>query len=205
MHNIKHYFTELTEQQFSKLEMLNSLYRFWNTKINLISRKDFDNFYINHVLHSMSLLKYFSFLKNTSFLDVGTGGGFPGIPLAICLPDCTFTLNDSIGKKMKVVDDIVKQLDLKNVVCETGRAEDIKKSFDFITGRAVTALPPFVGLIRKKISPVNKNAFANGILYLKGGDFEDELKTLNMKHDVYNLKDHFSEEFFETKKLVYLW
>jgi len=199
------YFPHLTTNQLNQLENLHEIYQDWNTKINVISRKDFENFYINHVLHSISILKYFEFANGTRFLDAGTGGGFPGIPLAICLPDCHFTLNDSIGKKMKVVEDVAIQLKLNNVRCITCRSEHIENEFDFITGRAVTALPDFLRLIRKKISAKHMNSFHNGILYLKGGDFDEELRLTKMKYRVYNLSEEFSEEFFETKKLVYLY
>lgn len=205
MQTIQKYFTNLNNEQLEKLSRLYDIYDEWNSKINVISRKDFENFYVNHVLHSLSILKYFSFVKGTKFLDVGTGGGFPGIPLAICLPDCQFTLSDSIAKKIKVVNDVSEQLELKNVQCFSGRAEQIKGEFHFVTGRAVIALPEFVQLIRRRISGKQICAFPNGILYLKGGDFSDEIKALKMKNAIYRLQDQFEEDFFKTKKLVYLW
>ncbi len=205
MQSITSYFHDISDSQFDKLHSLFEIYKEWNSKINLISRKDFDNFYVNHVLHSLSIMKFFSFAEGTKLLDVGTGGGFPGIPLAICLPHCEFVLSDSIGKKMKVVKDVADQLELKNVKCITGRAEQIKGQFDFITGRAVTSLPDFVKLIRNKISKKQFNAFPNGILYLKGGDFDDEIRAVNMDYEIFNLNEHFEESFFETKKLVYLF
>jgi 16S rRNA (guanine527-N7)-methyltransferase len=205
METIKKHFSSLNKDQIDKLSQLFNIYQDWNSKINVISRKDFDNFYVNHVLHSLSILKFFNFVDGTKFLDVGTGGGFPGIPLAICLPNCQLVLTDSIAKKMKVVEDIASQLELKNVTCITGRAEQIKGQFDFITGRAVTALPDFANLIRNKISKTQKNAFPNGILYLKGGEFDDELVAVNMESEVHRLNLIFEEDFFETKKLVYLF
>jgi len=205
METIKKHFPSLIKEQTDTLGKLFHLYQDWNSKINVISRKDFDNFHVNHVLHSLTILKFFQFVDDTKFLDVGTGGGFPGIPLAICLPNCQFVLSDSIGKKMKVVEDIATQLELKNVTCITGRAEQIKGQFDFITGRAVTALPDFANLIQNKISKKQKNAFPNGILYLKGGDFDDELKIVKMQSEVFLLNQYFVEDFFETKKLVYLF
>lgn len=205
MEIIRRYFESLSQQQIDALALMYDLYNDWNTKINVISRKDFQNFYVHHVLHSLSILKFFNFTSGTTFLDVGTGGGFPGIPLAICLPHCHFTLNDSIGKKMKVVEDVVKQLHLKNVALYTGRAETIQQKFDFITGRGVTALQEFIQLIGQKISDMHKNPFPNGILYLKGGDFEDEIRNITMKYQIFQLSHHFEEDYFTTKKLVYLW
>ncbi len=202
---ILNYFPELKDEQIQQIESLYSLYEVWNSMINVISRKDFENFYVNHVLHSLSILKHFNFSEGTRILDVGTGGGFPGIPLAICLPHCEFVLNDSIGKKIKVAEDVADHLNLKNVRCIAERAENIREDFDFITGRAVTALPDFVKLIRNKISKNHCNAFPNGILYLKGGDFKEEMKAVCMNYKIYNLSELFKEKFFETKKLVYLF
>lgn len=205
MQTLLKYFPHFTTNQLHQLDNLYAIYHEWNAKINVISRKDFENFYVNHVLHSISILKFFQFTSGTKFLDAGTGGGFPGIPLAICLPDCHFTLNDSIAKKMKVVEDVALQLKLDNIRCITGRSEQIHDEFDFITGRAVSALPDFIKLIRKKISSKQQNTFPNGILYLKGGDFQDEIIQTQMKYRVFNLMEQFSEEFFATKKLVYLY
>jgi 16S rRNA (guanine527-N7)-methyltransferase len=205
MQTLLKYFPHFTTNQLHQLDNLYAIYHEWNAKINVISRKDFENFYVNHVLHSISILKFFQFTSGTKFLDAGTGGGFPGIPLAICLPDCHFTLNDSIGKKMKVVEDVALQLKLDNIRCIPGRSEQIHDEFDFITGRAVSALPDFIKLIRKKISSKQQNTFPNGILYLKGGDFQDEIIQTQMKYRVFNLMEQFSEEFFATKKLVYLY
>lgn len=205
MQTILKYFKELSSEQIHKLSQLHEIYQDWNAQINVISRKDFDNFYVNHVLHSLSILKYFSFAPGCRFLDVGTGGGFPGIPLAICLPQCHFVLNDSIGKKIKVVQDIASQLDLKNVNCSSVRAETIREKFDYITGRAVTALPDFVKLTENKLAKSGKNQTPNGILYLKGGEFSDELKETGMKFKIFHLHEKFDENFFETKKLVFLF
>lgn len=203
MQLIQKYFPDLSEEKMEKLGILENLYRDWNEKINVISRKDTLNFYERHVLHSLSIAKYIRFKPGTKILDVGTGGGFPGIPLAILYPESHFHLVDSIGKKIRVVEDVARQLDLKNVSASQVRAENINESFDFITSRAVTAFPVFVKWVRKKISRINRNALPNGILYLKGGNFEEELKTFPHA-EVFNLKDHFSEPFFETKKLIFL-
>jgi len=199
------YFENINKEQISQFEMLYGLYEDWNNKINVISRKDFHNFYVNHVLHSLSILKFFEFKANTNFLDVGTGGGFPGIPLAICLPDCKFTLNDSIQKKIKVVENVVDNLKLNNVDCISGRVENINKEYDYVLGRAVTNLPDFVNLVRKKISLKNNNIKSNGIIYLKGGNFNDEIKSIKLNIEDYCISKYFEEDFFETKKIVYIY
>ncbi len=205
MQIILKYFNTLSSDQISKLSKLYEIYHDWNAKINVISRKDFDNFYENHVLHSLTILKYFSFAPDCCFLDVGTGGGFPGIPLAIALPECNFLLNDSVGKKLKVVEDVTSSIGLNNVRCSNERAEKINEKFDFITGRAVTALPDFTQLVKKKLLKTGKNKFKNGIIYLKGGDFTDELKNTGMKYKIFHLHELFDEEYFETKKIAYLF
>lgn len=203
MQLINKYFPDLSEEKKEKLGMLENIYRDWNEKINVISRKDTFNFYERHVLHSLSIAKYIHFTPGSKILDVGTGGGFPGIPLAIMYPDSHFHLVDSIGKKIKVVEDVARIIDLKNVTVSQVRAENINDRYDFITSRAVTTFPVFVNWVRKKISKNNRNAWPNGILYLKGGNFDGELKPFPLA-EVFNLKDNFSEPYFETKKLIFL-
>jgi 16S rRNA (guanine527-N7)-methyltransferase len=198
------YFPELKIRQKEKIALLASLYFEWNEKINVISRKDISEIYERHVLHSLAISKVISFVPGTRILDVGTGGGFPGIPLAIMFPEVQFHLVDSIGKKIKVVQSVAESLGLTNVVAEQARAEDLKQSYDFIVSRAVTAFPDFVGLVGKKISRNHKNSLGNGILYLKGGDFDEEIKSFKNRIMVYPLSSYFEEEFFETKKLIYL-
>lgn len=203
---LKKYFTNLETEQYRQFDALTDLYATWNAQINVISRKDMENFAERHVLHSLAIAKAIGFTNRTKILDVGTGGGFPGIPLAIMFPCCEFTLTDSIGKKIKVVNEVKNALGLKNVVALNSRAEDLEGRFDFIVSRAVTTLPEFVGWIHNKISDANHNDLQNGILYLKGGDFDSELKVLkNWKHQVFSLSTFFEEEFFETKKLVHLY
>ena len=207
MHEITNYFTNLTEQQVQRLSMLDELYRYWNSRINLISRKDIDQLYLHHVLHSLSIARVTSFKPNTAVLDVGTGGGFPGIPLAIMFPEARFHLVDSIGKKIMVVNEVAKALGLSNVTAEQKRAEELKYSYDFVVSRAVTDLPTFIGWIWKKIIPNGENALPNGILYLKGGDLKEEVKATRIPRnqvEVYDLHTFFKKEFFETKKLVYI-
>jgi 16S rRNA (guanine527-N7)-methyltransferase len=205
MQSVLKYFVNLEKKQIQQLTDLLVMYSEWNTKINVISRKDMEHFYIRHVLYSLTVLKFFSFKQGTAFLDVGTGGGFPGIPLAICLPQCEFVLCDSVSKKIRVVEDVASKLQLNNMTCIADRVEKIKQSFDVITGRAVTVLPDFVKLTEKLISKKQKNDFPNGIIYLKGGDFESELYALKKNFQVYELKKNFDEIFFETKKIVHVW
>ena len=183
---------------------LESLYAEWNAQINVISRKDFDSLYEKHVLHSMSIAKFIRFAPGTKILDVGTGGGFPGIPLAILFPEVHFHLVDSIGKKIKVVNGITESLGLKNVLAEQKRAEQLNEKYDFVVSRAVTGLPEFVPWVKNNISPKQKNAIPNGILYLKGGDVQSEIKPFGKNIFVQNISDYFDEEFFETKKLIHL-
>jgi len=192
---------ETSKQLFS---MLGELYTEWNEKINVISRKDIDHLYERHVLHSLGIAKVTQFVPGTRIMDVGTGGGFPGIPLAILFPETEFFLVDSIAKKITVVNEVAKALGLKNVKAEQQRAEKVKGQFDFVVSRAVTAFPKFVSLVRTKISGVQKNEFANGILYLKGGDFDEELEGFKNRVKVFNLSNYFEEEFFETKKVIHL-
>ncbi len=207
MLEITKYFQNLTEQQLQQLGMLDELYRYWNSRINLISRKDIDQLYLHHVLHSLSIARVTSFKANTAILDVGTGGGFPGIPLAIMFPEARFHLVDSIGKKIMVVNEVAKALGLSNVTAEQKRAEELNYSYDFVVSRAVTDLPTFIGWIWKKIIPNGENALPNGILYLKGGDLKEEIKATKISRnqiEVYDLQTFFKEDFFETKKLVYI-
>jgi 16S rRNA (guanine527-N7)-methyltransferase len=180
------------------------LYQEWNEKINVISRKDIDNLYVNHVLHSLGIAKILSFKAGTRVLDVGTGGGFPGIPLAILFPDTEFHLVDSIGKKITVVKNVAEGIGLQNVKAEQIRAEQIKGEYDFIVSRAVTRLKEFYGWVNRKVKKESKHSLYNGILYLKGGDLDEELAELKKPHQVMELADYFGEEFFQTKKVVYL-
>ena len=196
------YFTNLTIEQIKRFEELYILYNHWNAKINVVSRKDIDELYLKHVLHSLSIAKIIQFKKNTSILDVGTGGGFPGIPLAILFPECKFLLVDSINKKINVVQEITKSLKLTNVSLKAIRVEKLDSKHEFIISRAVTKMNKFKKLVKGRISSENKNHIKNGILYLKGGDLKDEMKNIN--HKIYNISDFFEEDFFETKKIVYV-
>jgi 16S rRNA (guanine527-N7)-methyltransferase len=201
---ITKYFPALTQRQQDQIAALFDLYSDWNEKINVISRKDIDNLYINHVLHSLGIAKVMEFKAGASVLDVGTGGGFPGIPLAILFPETSFHLVDSIGKKITVVQAVADSLGLKNVRAEQIRAEQIKGEYDFIVSRAVTRLKEFYGWIHRKVKAKSVHPLDNGILYLKGGDLDEELAELKRLHQVYDLPDYFKEEFFETKKVVYV-
>ena len=200
---VQTYFPQLTATQLDQFGKLFELYQHWNSQINVISRKDFDLLYERHVLHSLGIAKVMSFEKNTQVLDVGTGGGFPGIPLAILFPEAHFTLVDSIGKKIKVVNEVAAGLGLQNVVGRQQRAEEIKEKFHFVVSRAVTEFPVFYKWVKDKFLTENFNALPNGILYLKGGDLKEEFGTYYTKARFFDLKDFFSEEFFETKKVVY--
>lgn len=204
METIKKYFPKLTEDQIAKFEKLGPLYEEWNQQINVISRKDMDQFYERHVLHSLAIAKVIRFNPGTKILDVGTGGGFPGIPLAIMFPECQFHLVDSIGKKIKVVEAVVEALALENVRFSHKRAEELQEKYDFIVSRAVTKMPAFISWVRKKIDKKHMNALPNGILYLKGGDLTEEMSTVQTFHEYYNIPEYFTEEFFETKKVVYV-
>ncbi len=197
------YFPNLTETQQRQFVQLEALYKDWNAKINVVSRKDIDELYLRHVLHSLGIAKVVSFQPKSKILDVGTGGGFPGIPLAILFPECKFHLVDSIGKKLKVVEGVVESLGLKNVKTTHGRAEIVKGEFDFIVSRAVTAMPEFVSWVKGKIAKKQQHDIKNGILYLKGGDLTEELQVFRTT-TIYNLSDYFKEEFFDTKKVVHL-
>jgi 16S rRNA (guanine527-N7)-methyltransferase len=198
------HFTNLTAQQRAQIEQLPELYNLWNSQINVISRKDIDLLYERHVLHSLGIAKVISFLPGESVLDVGTGGGFPGIPLAIMFPDTRFHLVDSIGKKIKVVQEVAKALGLQNVRATHARVEQIDEKFDFVVSRAVTQLKDFYPWIRGKFNKQSNNTLPNGILYLKGGDLEQEIKESGLKVKQYHLKDYFTEEFFETKQVIYV-
>jgi 16S rRNA (guanine527-N7)-methyltransferase len=198
------YFDELSESQKVKLIRLKSIYDRWNAMINVISRKDMENFYIRHVLHSLAIAKVITFVPGTSILDVGTGGGFPGIPLAILFPDSEFTLLDSIEKKVKVVSSVREELKLQNVIPVRKRVEEEKRRFHFVVSRAVTSFPEFVKITRKNIFTGSDNELANGIFYLKGGDLALELSVFETKVKIWEISNFFEEPFFETKKVVYL-
>ncbi|MCK0189436.1 16S rRNA (guanine(527)-N(7))-methyltransferase RsmG [Arenibacter sp. F20364] len=197
------YFPDLTDLQKQQIEKLQQLYQDWNLKINVVSRKDIDELYLRHVLHSLAIAKFQKFNPGAKVLDVGTGGGFPGIPLAILYPETHFTLVDAIGKKIKVVQEVVAGLEIDNVTAVNSRVEEITEQFDFIVSRAVAAMPTFTHWVKGKIKKKSGHERKNGILYLKGGDLEEELKEYRTV-EVYNLSEVFEEDFFQTKKLVYL-
>lgn len=197
------YFPNLSEEQQAQFLLLEELYKDWNQKVNVVSRKDIDELYLRHVLHSLGIAKIQEFKDGAEVLDVGTGGGFPGIPLAILFPNVHFTLVDSIGKKIKVVDEVVQGLGLNNVVTINARVEELQKQFDFIVSRAVAAMPTFVHWIKGKIKKESLHERRNGILYLKGGDLSEELKEYRTAQ-IFNLSDYFTEDFYDTKSVVYL-
>jgi len=199
------YFPNITDKQKEQFSALYPLYSDWNSKINVISRKDIDNLYIHHVLHSLGIAKIIQFTDGTYIMDVGTGGGFPGIPLAILFPKCKFLLVDSIGKKViKVAAEIAKEIGLTNVECRHSRAEDIKEKVDFVVSRGVMPLPDLVKIVRKNISKEQKNALPNGVICLKGGNLEGELKPFKKHAETDNLSSFFKEDFFAEKKIVYV-
>lgn len=196
------YFPELSSDKIEKFKQLEALYIYWNQRINVVSRKNINELYINHVLHSLAIAKIINFKNETKILDVGTGGGFPGIPLAILFPDCNFTLVDSIAKKIHVVDSIVDSLKLDNICTSVSRVESLNSKHDFIVSRAVTNMSKFLNLTKGRIIKGGHNSLNNGIIYLKGGNLSEELK--NIKNQMYNISDYFEEDFFETKKIVYV-
>ena len=202
MNIISDYF-KLTDRQAEQFAQLDALYRDWNSKINVISRKDIDNLYEHHVLHSLAIAKLLPFQPGTTIMDIGTGGGFPGIPLAILFPECQFLLIDSIGKKIKVASEVAQTLGLTNVVCKQERAEDEKQKFDFVVSRAVMPLPDLVKLVRKNISNHHINAVPNGLVVLKGGDLKEELRPFK-EAEVTPCSQYFPGEWFETKHIIYL-
>jgi len=203
MELISRYFPDLTEQQINQFTALEALYTEWNAKINVISRKDIESLYVKHVLHSLSIAKVIAFQPGSHVMDVGTGGGFPGIPLAILFPETQFYLIDVIGKKIKVVEAVAEALELKNVVAAQKRAETVTESFDFVVSRAVTHMEPFVGWVKHTFKKKSVHPLPNGILYLKGGDLTEELAAFSKAQQM-NISDFFEDPFFETKKVVYL-
>lgn len=204
MEQILKYFPNLTERQIEQFRMLNELYHDWNSKINVISRKDIDNLYEHHVLHSLGIADYIRFKPGTEIMDLGTGGGFPGIPLAIMFPECKFHLVDSIGKKIKVCTAVAEALGLENVTTRHCRAEEEKQQFDFVVSRAVMPLMDLIKIIRKNIKKEQKNALPNGLICLKGGELDKETMPMKNHVTISSLSDVFHEEFFETKKVVYV-
>jgi len=203
MELILKYFPDLTEKQIAQFEALEDLYKDWNLKINVVSRKDIDELYLRHVLHSLAIAKVINFKDGSSLMDVGTGGGFPGRPLAILCPNCQFHLVDSINKKLNVVREVMAGLELENVKVTHTRVEEINETYDFIISRAVAAMPTFVHWVKGKIAKPQNNDLKNGIIYLKGGDLTEELKDYQTT-TIYNISDFFEEDFFETKKVVHL-
>ena len=202
MQIIHKYFPDLTEKQIEQFTDLQQLYQHWNAQINVISRKNMDALYTNHILHSLAIAKVIQFEKGTKILDIGTGGGFPGIPLAILFPEVDFLLVDSIGKKIKVVNEVSNAIGLTNVIALHERAENIKDTFDFVVSRAVTNMTDFKKWVKGKFNNTHNNTLNNGILYLKGGDLSEELRGIS--HSKYEIADFFEEEFFETKKVIYI-
>lgn len=201
---IQKYFSDLSSEQCSQFDQLYDLYSFWNAQINVISRKDIEELYERHILHSLGIAKFCSFKPGEHILDVGTGGGFPGIPLAILFPETSFHLVDSIGKKIKVVSEVASALGLSNVKASHARAEQVGGKYDFVVSRAVTRLIDFYPWVKGKFNQDSKNAIANGILYLKGGDLDEEIRESRLKAERYPLSAYFEEEFFATKYVVYI-
>jgi 16S rRNA (guanine527-N7)-methyltransferase len=204
MDRIIAYFPELHQQQLEQFSQLKSLYSHWNEKINVISRKDIEHLYEHHVLHSLAVAKVIQFKKLTTVLDVGTGGGFPGIPLAILFPEVRFHLIDSTEKKIKVVNAVISELHLENATAQKIRSNELKYQFDFVVSRAVCEFPKFVNDVDQLVSKINKNSLQNGILYLKGGDFSEEIKPFKPKVKVFEISNFFEEEYFSEKRIIYL-
>ncbi len=197
------YFPDLTKQQYEQIELLCELYLYWNDKINVISRKDIENIFEHHVLHSMAIAKFFDFKQGSKILDVGTGGGLPGIPLAILFPKVQFTLIDGIAKKITVASNIINELGIANVTAQQMRVENLHDKYDYIVSRAVTAFPDFYKLVKKNVSSIMNNSLSNGIIYIKGGDFYEEMEGFK-KYKIFPISAFFAEPFFETKKIIYL-
>lgn len=204
MEIINKYFPNLEPKKSADFEKLEDLYIFWNEQINVLSRKDIDKLFERHVLHSLAIANFIKFNPGTKILDVGTGGGFPGIPLAIMFPECEFTLVDSIGKKIKVVNEVITALELKNVTAKQVRAEELKDKFHFIVSRAVTAMPKFYPWVKYSFMKKSVGPMKNGVIALKGGDLSEELNGFKKRYEIVELNKYFDEEFFETKKIVYV-
>ena len=204
MNPLASHFQNLTLKQFAQLERLDGLYRSWNEKINVISRKDIDYLYLHHVLHSLSIARFVTWKPGTKVLDAGTGGGFPGIPLAIYFPDVEFTLVDSIAKKLKVVEAVSGEIGLKNIQTRWCRVEEMNQKFDFVVSRAVTSFPEMIGWVSKLINPGGFNDILNGVICLKGGDIEHEIRQFEGKVRIQEVSDYFEEECFLSKKIIYL-
>lgn len=204
MQNIKKYFSQLTEAQIGQLEVMLRLYPEWNVKVNVISRKDIDNLEVNHILHSLAIARFIQFTPGTRVLDLGTGGGFPAIPLAMMFPDTHFHLVDRIGKKLRVAEDVARQAGLNNITLQHGDIKEVKGTFDYVVSRAVMPLPDMVPLVKRLIDRQQRNAIPNGLICLKGGDLDDELRPYAKRILIEDLSTYFSEPFFATKKLVFL-